>query len=134
VRAALAGLLAAAILAGCGGDDGAIGGDQGRVDDDRAAAEAGETKIGLDRALEKYREGDRSATAERVEQAREEHFALVEPALRDDDAALAAQLHRELYNELPGLIEDGVTVSELAERVAEVEVDLDDAVVKLRAP
>ncbi len=133
MRATLGALLAAAALAGCG-DDHDASRPGGYVDADRAAAEAGETKIELDRALAAYRESDRSEAADHVDAAREEHFATLDPLLRNTDSRLAARLRRALYDELPGLIDDGVTVSELAERVADVEVDLDDAVVKLRAP
>jgi len=134
VREALIGLLAAAVLAGCGGDDG-DGGPPGRVDADRAAAEVTATKVGLDRALAEYRDGDRSAAADRLSDAREDHFApTVDPLLRARHGALAARLRRSLNDELPRLIEEGVTVSELAARIVEVQAELDDAVVKLRAP
>jgi len=100
----------------------------------RAAAEASETKVGLDRALEHYREGDRGAAADVVKSTLSDHFALVEPPLRRVDATLAARLHGELVVTLPKLVDEGVTVSQLAQRLADVEVDLDDAVIKLRAP
>jgi hypothetical protein len=132
VRALAAAALAVIAVAGCGSDN--DGGGPRRVDDDRAAAEATETKRGLDSALEKYREGDRSAASDRLESARRDHFDLVEPALREDDAVLASALHLAMYEQLPQAIDEGVTVSALAERLVDVEVDLDSAVVKLRAP
>ncbi len=115
MRRGLACLLAAALLAGCGGDDGGGGGG------DAATG----TKRGLDRALESYREGDRIEAGERVEQAREEHFARLEPGIRD--GTLARRLHAALYEELPRLIDEGVTVSELATRLTAVEADIDRA-------
>jgi hypothetical protein len=129
VRGALPALLAAAVLAGCGGDDG-----------DRASRGAtpdalvSEAKHGLDQALAEYRDGDRDAAAKRLASTRDEDFAGAERDIRAVDAALAARLHNALYDALPKHIEDGVTVSALAEELADVEVDLDDAVVKLRTP
>jgi len=130
-RAALAALLVAVALTGCGGDDAKPG---APVSADRAAAEASETKLGLDRALARYRDGSRSDAADELSKARSEHFAHVEPALREVDRALAGSLHAALYADLPGLIDDGETVSRLAEALVDVETDLDEAVVKLRAP
>lgn len=134
-RATVAVLLAVAALAGCGGgDDGGAGATPTNVSADRAAAEASETKTGLDRALERYREGDRVAAADEVRRTREDHFRLVEVRLRDVDPALTARLIRAMERTLPKAVDDGVTVSQLAERLVDVEADLDDAVVKLRAP
>jgi hypothetical protein len=133
MRAAVVAVLLAAVLAGCGGSGG--GGGSGGADTAvRAAAEASETKVGLDRALEHYRQGDRGAAADVLKATRGEHFALVEGPLRGVDATLAARLHTAMRVTLPKLVDDGVTVSELAQRLADIEVDLDDAVVKLRAP
>jgi hypothetical protein len=130
VRAAFAVVLSAAVLAGCGGDDGTAAPSPAATPD----ALVSEVKHGLDTALAHYRDGDRSAAAGRLGRARDDNVPRFEPALRKVDAQLAARVHRALYAELPKLIDDGVTVSVLAERLADAEVDLDDAVVKLRAP
>jgi hypothetical protein len=103
-------------LAGCGGDDGGAG----------SGSDATQAKRGLDRALAAYREGDRSEAADEVGRARDEHFSRVEPTLRD--RALAKRLHAAFYEDVPRLIEQGVTVSALAARLAAVEEQLDRAV------
>jgi hypothetical protein len=132
VRPVVLALVAAAVLAGCGGDDGGGGGPSGSAATPDALVS--EAKHGLDAALAEYRDGDRSAAADRLKQARDDNVPRFEPALRKIDAPLASRVHRTLYTELPKLIDDGVTVSVLAERLAGAEVDLDDAVVKLRTP
>ncbi len=121
------------VVAGCGGsgDDGPVGGADSPA---RAAAEASEMKTSLDRALEKYREGSRGDASDVFEAGRRDHFSRVEGPLRKVDAALAASLHTSMFTSIPKAIDEGVTVQELAERLADVEVDLDDATVKLRAP
>ncbi|HEX6388743.1 MAG TPA: hypothetical protein VFZ89_04845 [Solirubrobacteraceae bacterium] len=111
----LAVALVAVALAGCGGGDGGGGGG------DPAVA----TKRGLDRALEAYREGDRGDAAERFEDTRDDHFSRLEPELRDE--RLARRLHAALYDEVPRLIDEGVTVSALAARLAAIQADIDRA-------
>lgn len=108
-------MLVVASLAGCGGDDGGDG----------SGNPATQTKRGLDRALAAYREGDRTEAGDLVADAREDHFARLEPEI--DDKALARRLHAALYDELPRLIDEGVTVSELAVRLTAVEADIDRA-------
>lgn len=127
-------LVCAAALAGCGdGSDGTADAPRD-VSPRQAAAEARATKAGLDRALERYREGDRGAAADAVAATRGEHFAAVEPALAKVDAVLARRLHAALGTELPKLIDDGVTVSVLARRLVAVERDLDTAAGRLGTP
>lgn len=125
-------LAAAALAAGCGSDDGTVGGEQEPADAQRALAEVGKTRDGLDRALRTLRAGDRKAAEEQVGDAYLEHFEHVEGALEDVAPELNEEIEEALSHELRDEIKSGAKAAEIEALADEIRANLDDAEQRLR--
>jgi hypothetical protein len=122
--------VAAVGVAACGGDDsdeGSEAAEQAAVTPEKAIAEIGAVRSGIDRAVATYEEGDKAAGAELVGETYLQHFELVEVPLEDADPELNEELEEQIREELAGEMEAGAQASEIEPLVSEIERGLDEA-------
>ena len=79
---ALAAIVSAGTLLGCGGDSGSAEETEASLTPQEAITEIGAVRSGLDQGLAAYRKGDADAAEQAIGDAYLEHFELVEGAAR----------------------------------------------------
>ena len=120
------GLLAAALLAGCGGSESAEA-EEEEVTPAQAVAEIGTIRRMLDEAAEKYRAGEAEEAEQIVGDAYLEHFELVEHPLEERDHELMEELEVLISTTIRNEIKDGAPPEEVEQLVAEAKEGLAEA-------
>jgi hypothetical protein len=122
--------LALGATAGCGGSDEA---EEDAATPAEAVAEIKEIKTLLATAVVQVRAGDADTAEETVGDAYLEHFEHVEAPLGDRDHDLMEELEEAISTDLRNDIKAGKSADEIETKVAEIDADLDKAVVVLQS-
>jgi hypothetical protein len=122
--------LALGATAGCGGSDEA---EEDAATPAEAVAEIKEIKTLLATAVVQVRAGDADMAEETVGDAYLEHFEHVEAPLGDRDHDLMEELEEAISTDLRNDIKAGKSADEIETKVAEIDADLDKAVVVLQS-
>ncbi|HEY3018907.1 MAG TPA: hypothetical protein VGJ32_01880 [Solirubrobacteraceae bacterium] len=134
VRVGIAAALVVGTFAvGCGDGDGKES-DKGQTQatPQRAVAELGEVRKGLDQALDAYRSGERAAADRQVGDTYLEHFEIVEGPLGEVDHELTEKLEDGIREELRAKIKSGAPAAEVMRLGDEIMRDLERAEAALR--
>lgn len=127
-------MVAGALTVGaCGSDKDDSGGAAAKnVSPQRAVAEIGKTRAGLDKGLAAYKAGDAKQADEILAETYVQHFELVEGPLAKKDDVLMERIESNVSAQIRAEIKQKVPKAKLAGLIKRTQADLDTAEAKLK--